>query len=262
MRQWAATVAGAAWGCWMVCVVLWAGAGLASPLDLANPTPRWVEVRFEVSPKDSPGRLDQHWGPARRAYLEPAGEAQHVRIRIPAPELERQLRSAGTEPVDGSFSDFVWTLDPGSGHVVTASTSGRIREPFAVGFLRATAEVAIRVEMTTRRPAGFRPGDRILGQPTHTFCSGRDPVGDCTLVPPRRFDPGRGYVNAVGSLRAESNLAKIRAFSPLGEVLFREIELSADKSEEAMVSGTPPRDAVCSGPFSGSCGPEVRGESS
>lgn len=236
-------------------------AARAEPLDLSDPTPRWIEVRFEISPEDAPGRLDHAWSPARRAFLEPIVGQRAIRIRIPREELERQLRSNGTDPVDGSFSEFVWTLDPATGHVLAAELSGRVREVFSLGFLRSAAEIEIRVEMTTRAVAGYRPVHQILGQPLHAFCAGPEQARDCTLVQPSLYDPHRGYVNAVGSLRAVSALAHIQTFSPLGEVVFSE---SADneKHGESRVSGASPHDAVCSGPFGGSCRPDLRGESS
>jgi hypothetical protein len=240
-------------------ILLAGGAVAADPLDLSNPTPRWVEVRFEVSPEDAPGRLDEVWSPVRRAYLAPDPAQQTVQIRIPAGEVEAQLLSTGTEPVFGTFSDFLWTLDAESGHVLEAGLSGRVRQTLGLGIFRASGEVEIRVEMTTRRAAGFRPPHRILGQQTHPFCVVSEGGNGCTLVEPIRFDPKRGYVNAVGSLRAITPVATVRTFSPLGEVLFSEF---APNPTDSVASGRSSHDAVCSGPTRGSCRPDLRGESS
>jgi len=239
--------------------LLWVSVGGAAPLDLSDPTPRWVEVRFEISPHDAPGRLDEVWGAARRAYLEADPAAQRVRIRIPGAELESQLRSTGTDPIRGTFSEFIWTLDAETGHVLKAELTGRVRENFRLGIFKSSTVVDIRVEMTTHSPAGYRPANLILGQMTHPFCLGAADGKDCTPVEPMPFDRGRGYVNAVGSLRAVTALARIRTFSPLGEVVFSE---SDSDPEESMASGRSSHDAVCSAPISGSCRPDLRGESS
>jgi hypothetical protein len=233
--------------------------GGAAPLDLSDPTPRWIEVRFEISPHDAPGQLDDVWGAARRAYLEAEPGTQRVRIRIPGEELESQLRSTGTDPIRGTFSEFVWTLDAATGHVLKAELTGRVRESFRLGIFKSSTDVEIRVEMTTQSPAGFRPANLILGQTTHAFCRGTGKTNDCTLVQPMRFDPGRGYVNAVGSLRAVTALARIRTFSPLGYVVFCE---SDSVSEESIASGRSSHAAVCSAPIIGSCRPDLGGVSS
>ena len=45
------------------------GSAPAEPMDLSNPTPRWVEVRLERSPRDAPGALDTVYGPTLPAWL-------------------------------------------------------------------------------------------------------------------------------------------------------------------------------------------------
>ena len=87
----------------------------AAPLDLRDPNPRWIEVAFEISPAEEPGRLDTHWSAPRRAFIEPDERADHVRIRVPAAEIEAHLGSTGTDVVPGSFGEFVWTLERGAG---------------------------------------------------------------------------------------------------------------------------------------------------
>lgn len=290
------------WGLW---ARLWflaglvAGAAEAEPIDLRDVRARWIEVRFEVSPSDQPGTLDRSWSRPRRAYLEPvvlepaatpdrgildgAGlerAATLVQIRIPAAEIEAHLRSTGTDTVPGSFSEFVWILDPESGHVRRADLSGRVREEIRLGPFRSSAQIEISVEMNTERDGGFEPGHGILGIPTHRFCTPaasstgpsaggpavtRNPgerVGsaqeDCVGVPPVPFDPERGYVNAVGSVLARTAITQVRAFSPLGEVEFLEQSV---RGTESVVSGTSEPEALCSGPFIGPCAAGLGGES-
>jgi hypothetical protein len=237
-------------------VALLTGGVQAEPLDLADATPRWIEVRFEVSPEDAPGRLDGQWSPARPAFLEPATEPGQLRIRVPADEIEAHLLATGTQAVPGTFSEFVWQIEAATGHVVLAELSGRVRQPISLGLVRSTAEVAIRVEMTTRQMGGFRPRTRLFGQPTHGFCASRRDARDCTLVPTRPIDPRSGYVNAVGSVMARIPLASRRVFSPLGEARFS--ERSASGTETAGF-GPSSKDAVCSVSLSGACGSDLGG---
>lgn len=230
----------------------------AEPLDLQDPTARWIDVRFEVSPADEPGRLDSRWSPSRVAYLESDPAESVVRIRVPTEEIEAHLRTTGRDAIPGSFSDFVWTLDARTGHVLAAELRGQVRERFSLGPIRSSALVEIHVEMTTRSVGGYMPGRGILGLQTNAFCAPSQRSSDCVAVEPSRFDPQSGYVNAVGPLVAATGLTRIRAFSPLGEVQFRE---RAAEAPERAVSGTSSKDAVCSAGFKGSCWADLGGES-
>ena len=66
---------------WIMSCVLFAQTARPEPLDLQDPTPRWIEVRFEISPPSEPGRLDSDWSPGRPAYLESDPDSPIVRIR-------------------------------------------------------------------------------------------------------------------------------------------------------------------------------------
>jgi hypothetical protein len=236
-----------------------AGSARSAPLDLSDRSPRAVSVRFEVSPADEPGRLNERWSATRTAYLEPDPEGQFVRIRIPGREVEAQLRSVGTEIVPGSFSEFVWTLDPRSGHVIQAEMTGRVRERVEFGWIHVSTLVEIRVEMTTRETGGFEPATKLLGFSTNGFCSPHLEPTDCIAVTPTRFDPHSGYVNAVGSVQAATPIARVRAFSPLGEVQFSE---RADDGTGKVAVGTSPQDAICSDGFNDRpCRADLGGES-
>ncbi len=231
---------------------------LAAPLDLQDPTPRWIEVRFEISPKDEPGRLDGTWSLPRAAFLETDPERDLVRIRIPTREIEAHLRSTGTETIPGSFSDFVWTLDSRTGHVLTADLTGQVRKRFSFGPIRTSTTVDIRVKMTTQDLGGFRPINVLLGLQTNTFCSPSPSRSKCVAVAPIRFDPESGYVNAVGPVVAATAMAKIKAFSPLGEARFSE---KWPSGTEGAVSGTSQQDAVCLDTFNRPCWADLGGES-
>lgn len=236
----------------------------AGAVDLADSTPRWIAIRFEVSPSDQPGRLDSSWSIPRPAYLEPAASADQVRIRVPAEAIEEHLRSTGTDVVPGSFSEFVWTLDKSSGHVLAAELTGKVRERLSLGLIATSIVVDIRVEMTTQDTAGFRSARGALGIETHDFCSSSRPLEGCVFVEARQLDPARGYVNAVGRLDAAAAMMQVQTFSPLGEVRFS--ERTADGRGElagpAAVSSPPPSDdAVCSRKLDRGCASDLGGES-
>ncbi len=212
-----------AWsGACFAALLLAAGSARTAPLDLEDSTPRPIEVRFEISPADQPGRLDSAWSAPRLGVVEPSLNPDQVRIRIPAQEMEDHLTSAGTAVIPGTFSDFVWTIDRVSGHVVHAELAGRIHERLAIGLLVTRIAVEIRVDMSTERQGGFRTSRGMFGIETHDFCNAPDTLERCVPVETRRFDPTRGYVNAIGDIRAATPLAEVRAFSPLGEIRFSE----------------------------------------
>lgn len=250
------------------------------PLDLADPTPRPIRVRFEVSPPDEPGRLDATWSVARAATLEPVADRGLVRIAVPAREVEAQLRSTGTDALAGSFSDFVWLLDPETGEVVEATLSGRVRESIRLGPLRTSAVVEIDVAMSTARSAGF-DRSRFLGLRTNALCEPPAAGGtdaSCVGVPAVPFDPSRGYVNAVGRVQAASSFAKVVAFSPLGEIQLTEsgpggtdvvvtgptlpgAVRSAHAGADGPLAGPSQAEALCSQPIGPACPADLGGES-
>ena len=73
---------------------------------------------------------------------------------------------------------------------------------------------------------------------------------EVTAVP---FDRERGYVNAVGILRASAGLIEVHAFSPLGEVEFRE---RVTEPLQTIASEGASGDAICSSGLHGPCEPD------
>jgi len=253
-------------GSWLLLAFVAGEPARAAPLDLQDPTPRRIEVRFEVSPEDEPGRLNATWSAPRAAFFEADPARSLVRIRIPTDEIEAHFLATGTDAIAGSFSDFVWTLDSRTGHVLSAQLTGRVRERISLGPIQTFTTIEIRVDMTTRNTVGFRRSQRIFGIQTNAFCVPSREPSKCVAVTPVPFDPASGYVNAVGSLVAAASIAKIRTFSPLGEARFSEpfreppSEREPDGTE-TVVSGTSQADAVCSDGFNGPCWADLGGES-
>ena len=198
----------------------------ADPLDLHDPRPRAVEVVFETSPSEAPGRLDRDYSDAGPAWFEPGPEAGQATLRVPGWVMEQALQSH--RPISGSFSDFVWVFDVGSGHVLSARLTGRFLKQLEWGFLSSGVETWTETRLSTRDRGGFLPPRERLGHRVFEFC--RDAAG-CTEVPPRPYDPFTGYVNAVGSIRARAAGFGTESFSPLGEMVVREV------AEEALDVG-------------------------
>jgi len=208
---------------------------LAGGLDLRDPTPRWVEVAFEISPQEAPGELRSRFSAPFLAWLEPGPEPGQARITIGRQIVERHLLS-DQDPVPGSFSDFVWVFDVATGDVLSASLTGDLVRPMDLGFVRARAVTHVSVEMSSRELAGFRRTSRLLGHELHRFCDDRDSMR-CRIVPGKSLDPASGYVNAVGAIAARTGPVEVRTFSPLGEAIFRE---RGDGVPDVAAGPTPP----------------------
>jgi hypothetical protein len=208
---------------WWPALLLWmplATLASADPLDLRDARPRAISVAFEVSPTDRPGELDTSYSEALPAWIEPDSVPGRMRVSVPGAAMERLL--ADQDPLPGSFSDYVWIFDVASGNVLEAGFRGRLRRPVSMGLLAMQVETQIDVRVGTRDAIGFRSPRVRLGQIVVETCEPGTP--DCTRMEPHPFDPRRGYVNAVGTIRAHA-LADLGAvtFAPLGEAVFSEL---------------------------------------
>ena len=214
-----------------------AGALSAQPMQLSDPTPRWVSVSFEISPRDLPGQTRTHFSRSFPAWLEPGAADHTARVTVDGRVVERHLLF-DDDPVPESFSHFVWVFDTRTGHVRSASVAGTVRKPVDWGFFRTEVETDITIEMNTESPAGFRRSQRILGHELFRFC---DRPGDdrCTLVEPARYDPGTGYVNAVGEVEVQTGFVTTHSFSPLGEAVFSELGAEQDFAQSAQSAEEP-----------------------
>ncbi|MGH0035175.1 MAG: hypothetical protein ACQGVK_09125 [Myxococcota bacterium] len=198
----------------------------AEGLDLQDPTPRWVEVAFERSPPEEPGRLRGRFTTSFPAWLEPGPEAGQIQVTIGRGIVEAHLLDQYV-PVPESFSDFVWVFDADSGHVVSARLQGAVVTPMELGFLRTRTVTRLVVDMTSRQRAGFQRPSRILGNDHFPYCSDPDSLR-CRIVPGYALDRETGWVNAVGAISARTGPVKVISFSPLGEARFVESGPSPD----------------------------------
>ena len=199
----------------------------AGPLNLLDPTPRQVEVAFEVSPREVPAQTRAYFSRAYSASFEPGLRPSEARVVIPAATVEAHLLG-DQKPIPNTFSDFVWTFDTETGHVVSAHLRGRVTPELDWGFVTSHTEADIEVEMGTARVGGFKKPRRILGQLVFSYCTRPEDDG-CQLVETTPFDRSTGYVNAVGKVVVQTSILDLRNFSPMGEAIFREIEPKGDE---------------------------------
>jgi hypothetical protein len=195
-----------------------AGAATAQPMDLANRKARWVIVQALITSSDTrQGHLSR---PARAWYRVGATPGERVVI-VPGPEVERVF-FADRQAVEHSFSDFVWTLDATSGHVISASFSGAVREPIRIGPIRTAVEVSIEASFSTHMPGGYGQPHRIAGRTVIRYCGdARRP--DCTAVATAAYDPESGWVRANGAVCATWRSLRTLAYTSLGQARFSEL---------------------------------------
>jgi hypothetical protein len=208
---------------WTLFCLFAAAAVDAEPMDLRDPQPRWVEVRFEVSPHERPGQRDSVYTQRFPAWLEPDPLVGGMRVTVDASIVERHLMGDQL-PLPGSFSDFEWLFDPITGEVLSASLSGKVVNEVSWGLISTTVHSEIDVRMNTEQKAGFEQPRSVLRHRIFPYCksAGRR-SSDCTLVAPSRYQHLNGYVNAVGELTVSSTLVTLHTFSPLGEAIFSEL---------------------------------------
>jgi hypothetical protein len=219
--------------------------GLAEPVDFLDPTPRWVEVAFEVSPRDKPMQTDTIYTPKIRAWLEAADRPGWTKVTVDRGDVERML-FADDDPVAGSFTDFVWVFDTVTGQVISASLSGTLNKEVDWGLFRSKVRTQISADMATNRVGGVKKPRHWLGQQLFGYCSDVD--GErCTVVDARGYDAASGYVNAVGDMSVRFGEVTLHTYSPLGEAVFSESEpqsVTASTHADPHPSGGPSATAV------------------
>jgi len=189
------------------------------PLDLRDPRPRAITVRFENSPADAPDRLADTFTAEIPARFEPDPATGYVRARITGYDVEHgYFQDQPLRP--GSFSDYVWTFDPQSGDVVSASLSGTFVRRFDLGVVVKEVDTHFEATLSTMREAGFESARRLFGQLMFPLCE--QPARDCRMVRAARYNPRTGYVNAVGFLGASALGVSVRTFASIGEAIFSE----------------------------------------
>jgi hypothetical protein len=205
---------------------------VAEPLNLFDSSPREITVVFEVSSREQPAKMKARFSRGFKAFVEPGLRSSELRVVIPAATVETHLFDQ-QHPIPESFSDFIWTFDVETGHVVSASLDGRVTPRLNWGFMKSTINAEIRIEMGTARAGGFKRPLNILGQLVFTYCTPEDEQRDCQLVEATPYDHTTGYVNAIGNVWVRSAIMDVWNFSPMGEAVF----LEADPTGMALAAG-------------------------
>jgi hypothetical protein len=195
-------------------------------LNLFDPRPREIVVSFEVSPREVPAQLRTVYSPGFRAFVEPGLRESELRVVVPAHTVEEFLLG-DQNPIPKSFSDFVWTFDIETGHVISARLSGRVTPRLDWGFVTNETRADIEIEMGTARIGGFKRPLRVLGQLVFRYCS-KPESSRCRIVEAVPFDRTTGYVNAVGKVWVHSPILDLWNFSPMGEAIFLEVDSDSD----------------------------------
>ena len=142
----------ARWGLgWLILGIL-SSSAWAEPMRLGDPTPRWVFIQFENSPRDRPDLLDGRYTEPFSAWLEP-DDLGRVTVRVSGAVLEESLFREN-DPVAGSFSDFLWVFDERSGDVLSAEFSGVFAYEIDWGFLSSRVKARVQARMATTPPGG------------------------------------------------------------------------------------------------------------
>ncbi len=207
----------------------------AEPLNLFDSRPREVVVSFEISPREVPAQLNTTYSQGFRAFVEPGLRNSELRVVVPADTVEAFLLGDQT-PIPQSFSDFVWTFDIETGHVVSARLSGRVRPKLNWGFVTSRTQADIEIEMGTARIGGFKRPLRVLGQLVFRYCS-KPEDSSCQLVEAMPLDRTTGYVNAVGEVWVHSSFLDLWNFSPMGEAIFLELDPDRDLLADGQSGG-------------------------
>ena len=166
----------------------------ATPLDVADPTPRAVLVQVETS--SNLATVGQSFGPLLPATYSAAGGVGTLVIPVASHEA---MRAGGIPPVPGSFTPIVIQIDLAT-HAASSQSAGGAQAGGGQTFSFSLSA------LSTSGPAGF------VG-PTFPplFCTSQQQVNDlcpvfppicgktCTLVPGSPYDPGTGKLNLVGS---------------------------------------------------------------
>jgi hypothetical protein len=196
-----------------------AGVARGEPMNLLDPAPRVVSVRFENSPADAPDRLGATYTteiPARFAF-DP--QTDRVRVSVAGGDVERDyFTHQSLRP--GSFSDYVWIFDPHTGDVESASLRGVLVRSFDLGLFQKEVDTDFEAMLSTRVPAGFTPARHVFGQLLLPLCQAAS--SQCTLVPAIRYDARTGYVNAVGWIGGRALGITAKTFASIGEAIFSE----------------------------------------
>jgi hypothetical protein len=165
----------------------------SAPLDVSDPTPRSVLVQVENS--SNLATVGQSFGPAFPATWSASGNTGTLTISAATHE---QMRSGGLDPVPGTFTPIVITIDLVTLGATSQAASGQLTSGGLVFNFYQQA-------LGTATTGGFA-GPSV----PPLFCTSQAQIDQicqivpsfcgqtCTLVPGHAYDPATGRVNLIG----------------------------------------------------------------
>ena len=165
---------------WLVlCLGLLPASAGAVPFDIADPTPRGIDVEIEIS-ADLSVVGQRYRPPARGAWTSEAGIGRAV---VPGANLEA-LYDGFFQPIPGSFTNFVIEID--------LATREAVVLPFSMTFFHSNGNFSFHTSsLETTATGGFIFSTVFCTQPS-------TPFGPCSFVPGAPYDPTTGTLNAIG----------------------------------------------------------------
>jgi hypothetical protein len=186
----------------------------AQPLDLADPTPRTIQVEFEVSA--DPATVGQTYSTSFDATYSATGNTGTVVIS--GAEYEAAIQAFGLDYFDviltgtlvsASASDFVLDID------LTTLEGTALPFSYQISITSPVQQIGtVTRNLSTTALAGFAFVPEIPGFPV--FCD------FCLIVPGAPYDPTTGKINAVGSDQLDAPDIDLLGFSRAGDLRLTE----------------------------------------
>ena len=192
----------------------------AEPLDVSDPTPRRIQIEFEIS--QSPLAIGQTWSTPFEARYSATGNTGTVVVLAPT-----YASAIATDQLDYFEVITDWSLIPG--------TATEFRLDIDLTTLQAVAqtasyEVSLDVSppqngdvtrmLSTTAVAGFGSHPSFPGFPF--FCT-----TSCVIVPGAPYDPVTGRLNAVGRDILDAPDVDLQSFSRAGDLRLSEASAPA-----------------------------------
>ena len=186
----------------------------AQPLDLADSTPRTIQVEFEVS--NDPAIVGQTYSTSFDATYSATGNTGTVVIS--GAEYESAIQAFGLDYFDtiltgtvvsASASDFVLEID------LTTLEAAALPFSYQISITSPVQQIGtVTRNLSTTALAGFAFVPEIPGFPV--FCD------VCLIVPGAPYDPTTGKINAVGSDQLVAPDINLLGFSRAGDLRLTE----------------------------------------
>lgn len=194
-----------------------AATAAAEPLDVSDPTPRAIQIEFEIS--QSPTVIGQTWSAPFSATYSASGNTGTVVV-----SAAEYAAAIATKDLDYFEVITDWSLIPG--------TATAFQLDIDLTTLQATAQTAgyevsldisppqngdVTRMLSTTGLAGFGVHSSFPGFPF--FCT-----ASCLIVPGAPYDPLTGRLNAVGRDVLDAPDVDLQSFSRAGDIRLSEFE--------------------------------------